>query len=1041
MAQFLFSALTDGQHLAFDLNLDTLRFDGIGDQPSAAQVASSRGNFSLTFQGKTIWLDGVTQGLLSLKNFDFGSDAYLIFGDGTIDRVKDAYGQYYTLELSTTGNQIWGLDGADFVATGVGPDLLIGNVPLAPLNHVSRAGAAGSTVGSVHASVSADGRFVAFDGDWTGFGTEGLEGIIVKDMNSGALSDEHRSAGGVHGGSGAGGAVISADGRFVAFLSASSNLVSGPSSGALYDIYVAEVGGTGIVRASTGTGGALATDGRALNPDISATGRWLVFESDSSGYAAGGSTSQTDIFLKDLQTGSLTRISTSTTGGDGNGESINAHVSADGDFVVFQSAASNLVSGDGNGYTDIFLWEAATGQLTNISALLAPVSNPNNGNFRPDVAYYGDENAIVVFETGRNLVAADTSNGTDVYAYNFRSGALQLVSSKADGSGVQLSSGDASISDDGRWVVFTSASDALVPGDANGTADIFVKDLYTGAIALVSKSAAGVAANGPSGHARISSGGDWIVFESSASNLAATDANGGFTDVFRVANPLLRDTLQGGAGNDTYVLDREDVVIEAAGRGIDTVRASISYTLPAHVENLVLTGSANLNGTGNGLANVITGNAGANRIAGGNGIDTASYANATGPVTVNLAVTATQATGFGNDRLTSIENLEGSAFADRLTGNAGDNRLDGGAGADTLIGGEGSDTYVVGSSTDIVSETGTTVGDIDSVISSVGWTLAGTLENLTLVGTAPIHGNGNGRANLLTGNDAANAMDAGGGDDTVRGGAGNDNLKGGAGNDRLDGGAGSDTLAGGEGSDTYVVDASTDIISETGTTLGDVDTVISAVDWTLGATLERLTLTGTVAVRGNGNGSANVLTGNAAGNSMNGGGGSDTISGGDGNDTLTGGSGSDRLTGGSGADRFVLGSLVGSDTVTDFASGVDRVGISQSSLRVGDGDLLVEGATVRGVIGGFSATAELVIFTGNLSSLDAASAAAGIGSATSAIAAGRTMLFVVDNGGSSAVYHFSSADGDAVVEAAELTLLATIQGVPALATADLIFVA
>ena len=107
---------------------------------------------------------------------------------------------------------------------------------------------------------------------------------------------------------------------------------------------------------------------------------------------------------------------------------------ADGDYVVFQSEASNLGSGDTNGYSDIFLWSAATGKLTNITRGLAPVSNPNNGNVNADVAYNGNDNAIIVFETARNLVAADTSNGTDVYAYNFKTRELQLVSSKADGS-------------------------------------------------------------------------------------------------------------------------------------------------------------------------------------------------------------------------------------------------------------------------------------------------------------------------------------------------------------------------------------------------------------------------------------------------------------------------------------------------------------------------------------------------------------------------------------------------------------------------------
>ncbi len=1036
MSDFTFSALANGTHLSFDPGVDVLVFDALSISAGEVRLAVSGANLSLTAAGKTVWLDNLSWGQVSFENLSFADGSVLLFGDGTGDSFHDAYGQYYTLTDSTVGNQIWGLGGADLVTTGSGADWIVGNVALAPLNHVSRDGSAGAPTGSSHASVSADGRYVAFDGNWSSFGNT-ASGPVVKDMVTGNFSDEHRSATGVAGNSGAGSTVISADGNVVAFLAASSNLVPGPASGALYDIYVSDPHGTEIVRASTGTGGALATDGRSLNPDLSGTGRYVVFESTTSSFAAGGSTSQTDIFLKDLATDTTTRISTSLAGTDGNGESINARVSADGDYVVFQSEASNLTSGDNNGYSDIFLWSAATGTLTNLTKGLAPVSNPNNGNVKADVAYNGDENAIVVFETGRNLVAADTSNGTDIYALNFKTGELQLVSSKEDGSGVSLSSEDASISDDGRWVVFTSYSDQLVDGDSNGTRDIFVKDLYTGRIALVSTSAAGVAGNGPSTHAQVSSGGDWIVFESSATNLAATDANGSFTDVFRVANPLLVDTLQGGAGNDTYVISRNDVIIEAAKGGTDTVQASISYTLGANLENLTLTGTANLAGTGNALANVITGNSGNNRLNGAAGVDTVSYANATAAVTVNLSLTTAQATGFGNDTLLNFENVIGSRYNDRLTGNALANRLDGGLGNDTLTGGAGNDTYVVNAAGDVIVE-GAGAGT-DSVISSITWTLQPTLENLTLTGSAAINGNGNSAANVLTGNAGNNSMNAGAGNDTVNGGAGNDSLTGSTGDDRLDGGTGNDTLVGGEGSDTYIVDSSADVTSETGTTAGNIDSVISSVSWTLQGTLENLTLTGTTAVRCNGNSVANRLTGNAAANTIDAGAGNDTVNGGAGNDTITGSLGNDSLTGGTGSDTFRFNGTTGSDTITDFTSGTDKLQFSQSFLKVGDGDLLVEGGVLRAAPGGFSASAELVIFTANAASLTTAGAAAAIGSATAAYAADRTALFVVDNGTNSGVFLFHSADGNAAVSASELTLLATLNGTPSTVIGDYVF--
>jgi hypothetical protein len=1043
MTTYNFSALADDQHLDFTLGTDVLRFDSSSITASAVRIAATGTDLLFTAAGKTVSIDVASIGLLSQREVTFANGSSLQIGDGTASTHLDAYGRTYAFGSSTVGNQFWGLDGADAVQAGSGADWMVGNVALAPLNHVSRSGSAGSPTASSHADVSADGRLVVFDGDWSSFGVQNSgEGIIVKDIRAGTFSNEHRSSTGVQGGSGAGAATISADGSKVAFHAAQSGLVPGANSGALYDVYVTEVQGSGIVRASTGTGGTLAADGRSENADLSGTGRYVVFESSTSNFAAGGSTAQTDIFLKDLVTGTTTRVSTSLTGTDGNGESIHGRVSADGNYVVFESAASNLTSGDTNGRSDIFLFDRVAGKLVNLTLPIVAVGNPNNGNFLPDVAFNGSADAIVVFETARSLLAADTSNGTDIYAYNFKTTnaaeRLKLVSSKADGSGVALSSEDASVSDDGRWVVFTSYSDALVPGDSNGSRDVFVKDLDTGRIALVSKSASGVAGNGVSSDAQISSGGDWIVFESSASNLAGTDANGGFTDVFRVANPLLVDTLSGGAGNDTYVLARNDTIVENSGGGTDLVQSSISYTLGANLENLTLLGSAKLNGTGNTLNNLITGNSGANTLNGGSGVDTASYLNSTAPVTVSLLLTGAQATGFGSDTLVSIESLIGSPLADRLTGNAAANRLDGSAGNDTLTGGAGNDTYVVGSSADVVVESADS--GLDTVVSSVDWTLQSTLENLTLTGSTAVRGNGNGASNVLTGNAANNTMDGGAGNDTVSGGSGNDSLTGGSGNDRLDGAGGNDTMTGGEGSDTYVCDSAADVTVESGTTAGNIDSVISSVSWILQATLENLTLTGTTAVVGGGNGASNVLTGNAAGNSMNAGAGNDTVNGGGGNDTLAGGAGADLLTGGTGSDRFVFNSLVGSDTVTDFVSLTDRLSVSQSAVKVGDGDTLLEGGIVRSGPGGFATSAELAIFSANVASLSTAAAAAAIGSANSAYTAERkTALFVVDTGSSSGVFRFESADGNATVSAAELTLLATLNGTPYTVLADYLF--
>ena len=195
------------------------------------------------------------------------------------------------------------------------------------------------------------------------------------------------------------------------------------------------------------------------------------------------------------------------------------------------------------------------------------------------------------------------------------------------------------------------------------------------------------------------------------------------------------DKMTGGTGNDTYIVDNTgDVVTENANEGTDTVISSISYTLGNNLENLSLTlvGTAAINGTGNALDNVLTGNSAINTLSGGAGNDT----------------------------------------------------LDGGAGADKLIGGTGNDTYIIDNAGDVITEN---VNEgIDTVQSTISYTLGNNLENLTLLGSNAINGTGNALNNVMIGNNAMNT------------------LSGGAGNDTLDGGLGNDTLIGGAGNDTYI---------------------------------------------------------------------------------------------------------------------------------------------------------------------------------------------------------------------------------------------
>ncbi len=234
--------------------------------------------------------------------------------------------------------------------------------------------------------------------------------------------------------------------------------------------------------------------------------------------------------------------------------------------------------------------------------------------------------------------------------------------------------------------------------------------------------------------------------------------------------------MAGGLGDDTYGVDNAgDVVVENVGEGLDTVKATISYTLGANVENLTLTGTANIDATGNELNNTLVGNSGTNQLTGGLGDDTYWVAN-TGDVvvenegegidTVKSSISYTLGANLESLILAtgvSALNGTGNSLNNYLTGNSGVNTLNGGVGADTMAGGGSDDTYVVDDVGDVVIEN-TNAGE-DTVQSNFSYTLGANVENLTLTGTANIDATGNELNNTFFGNSGTNQMAGGLGDD------------------------------------------------------------------------------------------------------------------------------------------------------------------------------------------------------------------------------------------------------------------------------------
>ncbi|QGP78033.1 beta strand repeat-containing protein [Sphingobium sp. CAP-1] len=336
------------------------------------------------------------------------------------------------------------------------------------------------------------------------------------------------------------------------------------------------------------------------------------------------------------------------------------------------------------------------------------------------------------------------------------------------------------------------------------------------------------------------------------------------------------DTLIGGLGDDAYYVDNAgDVIVEHDGEGSDRVFATASVDLSGNfVEDLLLQGSANINGIGNALNNIIQANSGNNVLVGGAGIDILTYRSATSAVTISLAATGPQATGgSGTDTVSGFEDLRGSLYSDHLTGDNGSNVIDGDWGADTMIGLGGNDIYIVDHALDNVVEVAGQGND--TIYSFVSYSLEGRdVEMLALQsGMGALNATGNAKANTLIGNDDANI---------------------------LDGKGGADLLIGDKGDDVYIVDgAGTRVIEAAGE---GQDSVRTSVDLNLaGQSIETVVMLGTARSLTGGNVDSRI-TGNDVTNLIVAGAGDDRVFGRAGDDRIEGGAGRDYLDGGAGVD-------------------------------------------------------------------------------------------------------------------------------------------
>jgi uncharacterized repeat protein (TIGR03803 family) len=277
----------------------------------------------------------------------------------------------------------------------------------------------------------------------------------------------------------------------------------------------------GAARASVAAGGTDAT-GISTDSSLSADGRFVVFSSVAPNLVVGDTNGTTDVFVLDRQTGQMTRVSVASGGAQSDGHSSRPSISADGRFVAFWSGATNLVPGDTNGALDVFVHDRQTGQTSRVS-VASDGTQANGPSAPPRVS--ADGRFVAFSSTASNLVPGDANGVEDVFVHDLQTGQTMRISVASDGTEANGFNVEPAISADGRFVAFRGVASNLVADDTNGADDVFVHDRQTAETARVSVATGGAQSNGTSLAPAISADGRIVAFHSAASNLVAGDTS------------------------------------------------------------------------------------------------------------------------------------------------------------------------------------------------------------------------------------------------------------------------------------------------------------------------------------------------------------------------------------------------------------------------------------------------------------------------------------------------------------------------------------
>lgn len=354
-----------------------------------------------------------------------------------------------------------------------------------------------------------------------------LLGTAASALAGGATERVSLGQGNVHGNSFGESFAISSSGCYVAFTSEATNLVAGDANG-LADVFVRDRQTDQTRRVSLSTSGAQGSDGISYGAHLSSNGRWVAFRSQASTLVSGDTNGVEDAFVHDRQTGATRRVSLRSGGGQADGATVGVDISGNGRFVAFTSGATNLVPGDTNGLLDAFVHDRVTGVTSRVNVGPGGTQCDNGGS---GGAMSADGRFVAFNSSFTDIVPGGTNGQSHGFVRERQTGTNELVTrSSADVEGNGLSFvGD--LSADGRFAAFSSVATNLVPGDTNAQDDVFVHDRRTGSTRRVSVRTNGAQANARSLFEGLSANGQLVVFTSEATNLVPRDTNGA-ADVF-----------------------------------------------------------------------------------------------------------------------------------------------------------------------------------------------------------------------------------------------------------------------------------------------------------------------------------------------------------------------------------------------------------------------------------------------------------------------------------------------------------------------------